>query len=105
MPSPHESLLLEMSEQEFNLWKNNPVTRAYLGFLLDEVEAFRTTAMDLLEAGQLNGRADELKGRILTLRELATLKLSDIHGFYRQEAEGEAENERDANPTRTGYAG
>ena len=79
----HETLFLEMSNQEFHQWRHHPVTSAYLSYLNDQVEAFRTAAADLLEQGRLNSQADELRGRLLTLRELHSLSLTDICGFYR----------------------
>lgn len=82
---PHETLFLEMSAQEYHQWRHHPVTAAYLLYLKDLVESFRTSAADLLEAGRLNPQADELKGRLLTLRELHSLDLGDICNFYRQE--------------------
>ena len=82
---PHESLLLQLSDQEYHLWRHNPVTAAYLKYLGDQAEAFRTAAADLLEAGQLLPQADTIRGRILTLRELQTLSLDGIQNFYRHE--------------------
>ena len=81
----HETLFLEMTAQEFNQWRHHPVTAAYLQYLDDLVKSFRGSAADLLEAGRLNPQAEELKGRLLTLRELHSLSLTDICGFYRQE--------------------
>jgi hypothetical protein len=82
---PHEDLLLGLSEQEFAMWRHNPITSAYLLYLADQIEAFRTAAADLLEAGRLAPQADVLQGRLATLRELQTLSLSVIQNFYRQE--------------------
>lgn len=83
--APHETLLLEMSEQSYHLWRHSPVTAAYLKYLADQAEAFRTAAADLLEAGKLvSPDSDVIRGRILTLRELNALLLDDIHNFYRQ---------------------
>ena len=80
----HETLLLGLSEQEFQLWRHNPITAAYLRYLGDQIEAFRTAAADLLEAGNLD-RSDVIRGRLLTLRELQNLSLDDVQNFYRQE--------------------
>lgn len=80
-----EQLLLQMSDQEYNLWRHNPVTAAYLQYLGEQAEAFRTAAADLLEAGNLSAQADVLRGRILTLKELKDLSLDDIKNFYRKE--------------------
>ena len=85
MRPSHESLLIGLSEQEFQLWRHGPITAAYLLYLGDQVEAFRTAAADLLEAGNLAPQADMIRGRILTLRELQTLSLDVIQNFYRHE--------------------
>jgi hypothetical protein len=85
MKPPHETLLLGLSEQEFQLFRHNPITAAYLLYLGDQVDAFRTAVGDLLEAGQLDRQADVIRGRLLTLRELQNLALDDIRNFYRQE--------------------
>lgn len=85
MKPAHETLLLELTEQAYNLWRHNPITAAYLAYLQDQVDAFRTAAADLLEDGKLDAQAEVLRGRILTLRELHSLALSDIHNFYRNE--------------------
>lgn len=84
MRLPHESLLLSLTELDFQQWRHHPITAAYLLYLGDQVEAFRTAAADLLEAGNLDA-PDVLRGRLLTLRELQNLSLDDIRGFYRQE--------------------
>lgn len=88
----HETLLLGLSEQEFQLWRHNPITAAYLRYLGDQIEAFRTAAADLLEAGNLD-RSDVIRGRLLTLRELENLSLGDIQNFYRREDNEEKNND------------
>jgi len=85
MIAPHEQLLLDLSEETYQLWRHSPITAAYLLYLGDQVDAFRVAAADLLEAGALNSQADVLRGRLATLRELQTLKLNDIRNFYRHE--------------------
>lgn len=91
MRPAHESLLLEISEETFHQFCHHPIMAAYLNYLGDQVEAFRTAAADLLEAGHLDRQADVLRGRLLTLRELQNLSLDDIRNFYRQE--GTEEND------------
>ena len=85
MRAAHETLLLELSDEAYYVWRHNPVTAAYLQYLSDQAEAFRTAAADLLEAGTLAPQAEMLRGRILTLRELQTLSLDVIQNFYRHE--------------------
>jgi hypothetical protein len=80
----HEQLLLEISDETYQIWRHNPITAAYLEYLKDQADAFRTAAADLLEAGNLAPQADMIRGRILTLRELQTLSLGVIQNFYRQ---------------------
>jgi len=82
---PHEQLLLELSEEAYHQWRHHPLTSAYLHYLGDQADAFRTAAADLLEAGQLAPQSDVIRGRILTLRELQNLSLDAIRNFYRQE--------------------
>ena len=91
MKPPHETLLLELTDQSFGQWKHHPITAAYLAYLNDLIESFRTAAADMVENGEINPQADLLRGRILTLRELHTLKLEHIHIFYRNQ-EGEEES-------------
>ena len=91
MRPPHESLLLGLSEQEYMLWRHGPITAAYLLYMGDQIEAFRTAAMDLLESGTLGPQGEVIRGRLLTLRELQNLSLDDIRNFYRQE--GTEEND------------
>jgi hypothetical protein len=86
----HERLLLELTEEAYHIWRHNPVTAAYLLYLGDQIEAFRTASADLLEAGNLE-RPDVIRGRLMTLRELQNLSLDDIRNFYRQEEEAKDE--------------
>ena len=87
--SSHEQLLLELSEEAYHLWRHSPITAAYLLYLGDQIEAFRTAAADLLEAGRLAPQAEVIQGRILTLRELQNLSLDGIQNFYRQETQAD----------------
>lgn len=87
----HEQLLLEISEETWNLWRHNPITAAYLLFLEDQAQSFRTAAMDLLEAGTLVPQADMIRGRLANLRELQTLSLGAIQNFYRPDNQADEE--------------
>ena len=93
----HEELLLELSEESYHQWRHSPITSAYLKYLGDQIEAFRTAAMDLLEAGALKDQ-DMIRGRLATLRELQNLSLDDIKNFYRaadtRENDGTATDQR-----------
>lgn len=83
------SLLQEMSAQDFNQWRNQPMTRAFLQHLEDRVSYLREGASDLVEMGRLSDRAEILdhrpgviQGRLNTLRDLIGLKHTDIQDFY-----------------------
>ena len=76
---------MDLSETAYHQWRHSPITAAYLLYLQDQAEAFRTAAADLLEAGQLAPQSEMLRGRILTLRELHSLSLDVIQNFYRHE--------------------
>jgi len=88
---PHEQLLVSLSEQEWHLWRHNPITSAYLLYLADQAEAFRTAAADLLEGGnlaQFDATCRKLlvmRGQMTSFTELQNLSLGDIQNFYRQE--------------------
>jgi hypothetical protein len=92
---PHESLLLELNEETFYRWRHSTLTAAYLLYLGDVLESFRTAAADLVENGNIGDKAGELRGRLLILRELQNLSLGDIQAFYRQEG---TEEKNDGNP-------
>lgn len=96
MMETQKSLFLEIKDADFQMWRHNPITSAYLRFLDDQAANFRNAAADLFEAGQLDTtrtdalNANVIRGRILALRELHALTLEELQGFYRQD---EGENE------------
>lgn len=79
----HRSLLLAMQDQEFNQWRHNPITAAYLQFLDDQRANLREAGLDILEMGR--DLPSDWRGRVLTLSELYELKLETIQEFYRTE--------------------
>lgn len=87
-PEPSE-VLRDLTPQAFAQWKHHPVTAVYLKFLEDQAVNFRNAAADLWESGMLdpasanpNLNANVVRGRLLALRELHSLGLSDIRRFY-----------------------
>jgi hypothetical protein len=65
------------------------VTQAFLRFLGDQAENYQQAALDMWEVGTLDGadpqsirRSGELRGRLLTVKELRALSASDIREFY-----------------------
>ena len=84
---PHEQLLTGLTDQDYQQWRHHPLTAAYLLYLGDQIDAFRTAAADLLESGALSPQGEVIRGRILTLRDLQNLSLDAIQNFYRQETQ------------------
>lgn len=89
--------ILDMSPVEFSMWLNNPVTRAVMQFLDDQIARQRETVADIVEAGPLGVGVDNalrdlgvLRGQLMAVRELRRIDLAVMQGFY---AEQEAEPE------------
>jgi hypothetical protein len=83
------NLFLHVGETEFQQWRHNPLSAAFLVFLADQAANFRQAAMDLWEAGRLGQESDVLRGRVMTLEEIGNLKLEAIQDFYRNEDSNE----------------
>ena len=90
----HRALFEEMSEEEWQQWRHNPITRAYLRFLEDQAAQFRVQAAWMIENGvfdvtsQLEGRNPHvIRGKLLLLGELQRLTVEVIKQFYRDERE------------------
>lgn len=72
------------------------MTQAFLRFLEDQADNYRRAAMDMWEVGSLDGadpvairRSSELRGRMLTVKELRALSAADIREFYTEKLVGE----------------
>lgn len=72
------------------------MTQAFLRFLDDQAANYREAAMDLWEVGALDGaepqairRSAEMRGRMLTVKELRALSAADIREFYTEKLVGE----------------
>lgn len=96
-----DTILLEIGEQEFMLWQHNPISAAYLQFLDDQVAVWREIAADLLEAGAFrlgdpaeDRNPDVVRGKLLALRELRGITLTDIQGFYGKEPPVESQGDQ-----------
>lgn len=92
MAQAKRQTILATSEQEWQMWRHNPITAAYLQFLADHVESARNLAADYVETGSLKelGSQDysslhRIRGEIMLLRQLHTLELGAIHRFYGKE--------------------
>lgn len=73
----------EMREQDFQQWRHHPITQCFLLFLAHRSQALGRDALVHYIAGALeHAEKAGLRGRIMELEELCSLKASDIHGFY-----------------------
>lgn len=98
-------LLLEMSPEHYGGWLHQPVTAAYHQFLEDQLALWRSLAVDLLEGGayRLNDphedrNPDVVRGKLLTLKSLRRITLTEIQGFYGQSAPDESESPDELQP-------
>ena len=94
----HRTVFANMSEEEWQLWRHHPTTRAFMNFLEDQRENWRALAADLVEAGAFNSQSpledanpNVVRGKLRLLAQLLSLKVEDIQAFYRGER-GEEES-------------
>jgi hypothetical protein len=66
----------------------------FLRFLEDQLLFFRQAAADLVEAGN-HTQLQELRGRILTMREMQGLTLAQLRQFYLPDEDTETEEDND----------
>lgn len=92
------TVLLEISDQEWKQWQHGPISKAFFQFLEDQLTVFREAAADLLEQGYFTDHdpnpdrnPEVVRGRLLTLRELARIELQPIQAFYGKEPPEEPE--------------
>lgn len=76
-------LALELSEQEYQLWKRHPVSQMFFQWVEDKLDDYRSGAAGYVESGPLDPvLLAEFKHRIAFCRELKQLRVSDIRYFY-----------------------
>lgn len=72
-----------MQEQDFQGWRHHPITRCFLLFLAHRSQGLSRDAHEHYMAGTLEmAERQGLRGRIMELEELCSLKLGDIQQFY-----------------------
>jgi hypothetical protein len=94
-----DTVLLEITPQEWMLWQHGPITAAFLQFQDDQIAVWRELAADLLEAGAFHSgethedrNPDVVRGKLIAMRNLRGITLEAIQGFYGKEP-AEAEEE------------
>ncbi len=72
-----------IGEIEFNAWKNHPVTRIYLKYLLDMRDDIKGAAILAWESGKLSlAVADEMRGAANYLKRVAEPEFDEVIRFY-----------------------
>lgn len=82
---------LGVGADEFNAWKHQPVSKVLLQFLEDYATAIRREANGAIETAANPippFQQGEIKGRVNTLTEIATLRFEHIEDFYRESEDG-----------------
>ena len=80
---PPPPLLAELSPQEFNQWRQHPVTRLFHQFLADYQAALQDKLLASWRAGKLTLSAEgEARGRVLACEEMRENRLDDVRALY-----------------------
>ena len=80
---PPPPLLAELSQLEFNQWRQHPVTRLFHQFLADYQEALQVKLLASWRAGKLVLSTEgEARGRILACEEMRETHLDHVRHFY-----------------------
>jgi hypothetical protein len=79
-----------LTSEDYALWRHHPVTKVFLKYVEDFSVALEREAVDRWISGALKLIDEqEMRGRIMTLREISELPLSAIREFYKEEDETE----------------
>lgn len=77
------SLLLDLKESDYQLWRHQPITKAFLQYLADAAQTYRLEMMARWDQRTLNlADENEMRGMIRTLEELTNLPLFVMQKFY-----------------------
>lgn len=86
--SGNKSIILELTDSQYQLWRHQPITAAFLQYLQDQAGAFRRDLLYRWENGHLTDNdSSEIRGIVRILDELTNLPLRVIYEFYGKEIE------------------
>lgn len=92
-PKPQHELN-GITEGDFQVWKHHPVSKVFFRYLMDFAEVLRQAQLQEIEQSDVAMDAKkqgEFKGRIATIREVASMEFTHIDAFYgHEEEEGSA---------------
>ena len=85
-------LVFEIDETQFQMWRHEPITAAFLQFLADQLQVWRELAGHCVEHGYFHAHdsnedrnPDVVRGKIIAFRDLHQIDLEGIQRFYRQD--------------------
>jgi len=74
---------VSFAAEDYALWRHHPVTKVFLQYVNDFALVLEREAIDRWRAGSLRLIDEqEMRGRVVTLRELAELPFEAISMFY-----------------------
>jgi hypothetical protein len=83
-------LIFEIDETQFQLWRHERISAAFLQFVEDQIAEFRELAAICVEHGYFtrgdaheDRNPDVVRGKIIALKQLHNLSLMDIQRFYK----------------------
>lgn len=86
--SPELALARELTEQQFQLWRHQPISRLLFRFLADRQEALGRNMLERWMARSLKlVDEEEARGRALESEEVRSISLATIRNFYGIEGE------------------
>lgn len=81
----------EVSRQQYQEWRNHPVTLAFRKYLVDYRAVLKEEAWGRLQGGALDPvDQGEIKGRANTLEEVSDIPFDAIVRFYQTDEEADA---------------
>jgi hypothetical protein len=92
----HREIIADLTEEEFTLWKHNPITAAFLAFLKDQAENWRDQIALIVEYGHFDNTSNDetknlhiVRGKILAIdgadSGLLGLTVEAMQAFYADE--------------------
>lgn len=81
--SKTREFMLNLSNEQYQLWRHHPVSEAFLGYLAEQAQAYKGELVNRWISKTLKDKEmDEFRGIVMTLEELSNLPLEVIKQFY-----------------------
>jgi hypothetical protein len=80
---PEDVPIIPISVEDYNLWRHHPVSKIFLKYLSDYADALEREGLERWRAGTIRlVDEQEMRGRVLTIREMSELQFEAISVFY-----------------------